>query len=77
MQSKIKKIYFVQTIGDALVLATEFMSKSEIAQNYPGGINNYDDIIGDEHRSRFELGTRTDDTEQFLYIEKSLKNMGL
>ena len=56
MQSKIKNIYLGQAIGDALGLATEFMSKAEIAQNYPHGIHNYDDIIRDEHRSRFEVG---------------------
>jgi ADP-ribosylglycohydrolase len=74
--SKTKNIYFGQAIGDALGLATEFMSKAEIAQNYPNGIHNYDDIIRDEHRSRFEFGAWTDDTDQFLCIDKSIKKYG-
>ncbi len=76
MQSKIRNIYFGQTIGDALGLATEFMSKAEIAKNYPNGINNCEDIIRDEHRSRFKVGDWTDDTDQFLCIDKSLKKYG-
>ena len=76
MQFKIKNIYFGQAIGDALGLATEFMTKAEIAQNYPGGIHNYEDIIRDKHRSRFEVGAWTDDTDQFLCIDKSIKKYG-
>ena len=76
MTSKIKNIYFGQAIGDAFGLATEFMSKSEIAQNYPNGIDNYNDIVKDEHRSRFEIGAWTDDTDQFLCIDKSIKKYG-
>ena len=76
MTSKIKNIYLGQAIGDALGLATEFMTKAEIAQNYPSGIHNYDDIIRDEHRSRFEVGAWTDDTDQFLCIDKSIKKYG-
>ena len=52
------------------------MSKAEIAQNYPNGIHNYNDIIRDEHRSRFEVGAWTDDTDQFLCIDKSIKKYG-
>jgi len=45
LPSKIKNIFLCKAIGDALGLATEFMSKAEIAQNYSNGIHNYDDII--------------------------------
>ncbi len=76
MTSKIKNIYLGQAIGDAIGLATEFMSKAEIAKNYPGGIYNYNDIVRDEHRSRFEVGAWTDDTNQFLCIDKSIKKYG-
>ena len=76
MTSKIKNIYLGQAIGDALGLATEFMTKSEISQNYPDGIYNYNDIVRDEHRSRFRVGDWTDDTDQFLCIDKSIKKYG-
>ena len=52
------------------------MSKAEIAKNYPNGIHNYEDIIRDEHRSRFEVGAWTDDTDLFLCIDKSIKKYG-
>ena len=48
MKHKIKNIYLGHAIGDALVLATEFMSKTEIAKNYTGGIYNYNDIVSDD-----------------------------
>ena len=44
MNSKIKNIYLGQAIGDALGLATEFMTKDQIAQLYPNGIHSYDDM---------------------------------
>ena len=50
MNSKIKNIYLGQAIGDALGLATEFMTKEEIAIHYPNGIKDYNDIHQDDHR---------------------------
>ena len=49
------------------------MSKAEIAYHYPNGINNYSDIYQDAHRSRFEIGAWTDDTDQFMCIDRSIK----
>ena len=48
MNSKIKNIYLGQAIGDALGLATEFMTKEEIAIHYPNGIKDYNDIYHDD-----------------------------
>ena len=73
MNSKIKNIYLGQAIGDALGLATEFMTKDQIAQLYPNGIHGYDDIHQDAHRSRWLKGSWTDDTDQFLCIDRSIK----
>ena len=52
MNSKIKNIYLGQAIGDALGLATEFMTKDQIAQLYHNEIHSYDDIHQDARRSR-------------------------
>lgn len=65
---KIKGVIFGQAIGDALGLATEFMSKSEVKKAYPNGITSYSDIQQDEHTSRWEKGDWTDDTDQMLCI---------
>ena len=76
MNSKLKSIYLGQAVGDALGLATEFMTKEEIAIHYPNGIKDYNDIYQDEHRSRWTKGSWTDDTDQFLCIDRSIKKYG-
>ena len=40
---KIRGVIFGQAIGDALGLATEFMSKEEVESNYPDGVHSYSD----------------------------------
>ena len=72
LSDKIKGLLFGQAIGDALGLATEFMSLHEVNSNYPNGINTYSDIIQDKHRSRWEIGDWTDDTDQMLCILDSI-----
>lgn len=66
---KIKGIIYGQAIGDALGLATEFLTKKE-AVNYYGvnGPEEYSQIINDFHRSRWAKGDWTDDTDQLLLI---------
>lgn len=68
---KIKGIIYGQAIGDAIGLATEFMSKEQVNQYY-GAIITYSDIVQDKHRSRWQKGSWTDDTEQMLIIIDSL-----
>ncbi|MDE6377157.1 MAG: ADP-ribosylglycohydrolase family protein [Duncaniella sp.] len=57
-----------QAIGDALGLGSEFMSKQEVRSNYPDGLHRYDQIIQDDHRSRWDIGAWTDDTDMMLCI---------
>ncbi len=68
----IKGVFWGQAIGDALGLGTEFLNKSEIAANYPNGLTDYSQIIQDKHRSRWQAGSWTDDTDQFLCICESI-----
>ena len=70
MNSKLKSIYLGQAIGDALGLATEFMTKEEIAIHYPNGIKDYNDIYQDDHRSRWSKGFE-------IYLSKQFKNIAL
>lgn len=65
---RIKGLFFGQAIGDALGLGTEFMSKSQVKENYPDGLQDYGQIVQDKHRSRWTGGAWTDDTDQFLCI---------
>ena len=59
---------FGQAVGDALGLSTEFMSKQEVDQFYPNGIEDYSQIVQDDHRRRWQRGDWTDDTDMMLCI---------
>ena len=59
---------FGQAVGDALGLSTEFMSKQEVDQIYPNGIEDYSQIVQDDHRRRWQRGDWTDDTDMMLCI---------
>lgn len=72
MHKNIQSLIFGQAIGDALGLASEFMTKEEVKYFYPNGIRSYDDIIQDRHRSLWQKGTWTDDTDQMLCILDSI-----
>lgn len=41
---KIRGVIFGQTIGDALGFGTEWIPKSQVKQEYPDGLRNYDQI---------------------------------
>jgi ADP-ribosylglycohydrolase len=72
LPSRIRGLVFGQAIGDALGLATEFMSRDGVRRHYPNGVRKYADMVQDEHRRRWQPGDWTDDTEQFLCILDSL-----
>jgi ADP-ribosylglycohydrolase len=66
---KIKGIIYGEAIGDALGLATEFMTQKEAVRYYgKDGPKEYSKIIQDFHRSRWMKGDWTDDTDQLLLI---------
>ena len=77
-EDKLKGAFFGQAIGDALGLGTEFMTKAEVSKHYPDGLNDYAQIVQDYHRSRWEKGSWTDDTDMMLCIAESIvKNKGV
>ena len=61
-----------QAIGDALGLGTEFMTRQEVEKYYPTGLKQYDQIIQDAHRCRWEKGDWTDDSDMMLCIANAL-----
>jgi ADP-ribosylglycohydrolase len=76
LPSRIRGTVFGQAIGDALGLATEFMSRDDVKRHYPHGVEHYTDMVRDAHRSRWQPGEWTDDTAQFLCILDSLLEHG-
>lgn len=69
---KIKGVFYGQAIGDALGLGAEFLSKQQVIDYYPEGLTNYNQIIQDQHRSRWAIGSWTDDTDQFIALCDSI-----
>ena len=59
---------FGQAVGDALGLSTEFMSRQEVDRFYPNGIEDYSQIVQDDHRRCWQRGDWTDDTDMMLCI---------
>lgn len=75
---KLKGVLLGQAVGDALGLGTEFMTREEVHKYYPDGLHDYSQIIQDCHRSRWEKGSWTDDTDMMLCIAESIiKNKGV
>lgn len=72
IEDRFKGVLFGQAVGDALGLGTEFMSRGQVLDKYPKGLDSYDQIIRDAHRKRWRRGDWTDDTEQMTLIVDSL-----
>jgi len=71
-RDRVRGVLYGQAVGDALGLGTEFLSRAEVAEYYPGGLRNFGQIVQDRHRSRWVRGDWTDDTDQMLCILDSL-----
>ena len=78
IKEKFDGLLFGYAIGDALGLGTEFMTKKEIKQRYPEGLHDYSQIIRDAHRSQWEQGEWSNDTETILLqIQSMIDNKGV
>lgn len=71
IKDRIRGCVYGQAIGDALGLGTEFMSREEVRRCYPDGLERYDQMIRDDHRSRWKPGSWTDDTDMMVCIAKA------
>ncbi|WP_028897274.1 ADP-ribosylglycohydrolase family protein [Prevotella sp. HUN102] len=72
IKDKFNGTLFGQAIGDALGLGTEFMTKTEAKEKYPDGLKEYSQIIRDYHRSKFQQGMWSDDTDMMLCIANAI-----
>lgn len=63
---------FGQAIGDALGLGSEFMTQDEVKHNYPDGLHDYSQIVQDFHRTRWNKGDWTDDTDMMMCIANAI-----
>lgn len=70
-RDKILGTVFGLAVGDALGLGTEGMTAEEAKACYPDGLHDYAQILQDCHRSRWQRGEWTDDTDMTLCILKS------
>jgi len=74
MRDRIKGCIFGAALGDAIGLATEFLSKVEAQFHYQDQYLHYNTFIRDRHRSAFTPGDWTDDTDQLIVIMDCILN---
>lgn len=72
---KIQGVIWGQAIGDALGLATEFLSKESIRRQY-GAITGFTPFVDDAHRMHWQSGEWSDDTDHLLMLIESFIAQG-
>ncbi|KAI8914026.1 ADP-ribosylation/Crystallin J1 [Powellomyces hirtus] len=77
LEDKIRGCIYGSILGDAMGLATEFMSKREAHAIYGGDTPlSFASIYQDSHRRKWVPGDFTDDTDQHMMVLASLVSLG-
>mmetsp|Transcript_15502 Transcript_15502/g.20613 ORF Transcript_15502/g.20613 Transcript_15502/m.20613 type:complete len:422 (-) Transcript_15502:176-1441(-) len=78
LADRIRGCIFGAALGDAIGLCTEFMTQSQVEENYPPDFEFFPgcDVHPDSHRMMFPKGDWTDDTDQMILILQSLLQTG-
>ncbi len=76
LKQKFYGSFYGGAIGDAMGLGTEFMSPAEVRRRYPEGLNDYSQIVQDAHRSQWERGQWTNDTEVLIAMMETIIQHG-
>ncbi|KAJ3438514.1 hypothetical protein M0812_17703 [Anaeramoeba flamelloides] len=72
LKDKIKGCIIGNCLGDSMGLSTEFLNKNQNSVYYSYGVIYPSDFILDHHRSNWEQGDWTDDSDQMLLILDNL-----
>ncbi|MDE6795925.1 MAG: ADP-ribosylglycohydrolase family protein [Muribaculaceae bacterium] len=71
-RERIAGLLYGYAIGDALGLGTELMSRTIVKKKYPDGLTDYSQIVRDAHRSQWQRGEWSNDTNYVLMLVDSL-----
>ena len=76
MQSRIRACLAAFACGDALGMATEFMTRADIARRFPGGVRDLLRAEDSQNHGDLVPGSVTDDTEQVAYLLEWYRSRG-
>ncbi|CAH1777245.1 unnamed protein product [Owenia fusiformis] len=76
LRDKIVGLIYGAAIGDAIGIATEFMSRDECLFHYDVNSLKYTDIVRDQHRVHWKQGDWTGDFDQCVLVLDSLLHWG-